>query len=99
MRRELELLEEGSTGVGLPGLCPGSVFWIFVTFLVLGDLIISYAFILPLFSGLCRFASEDAIEGDRESRLTRLEEGAKLDLSRVAGYRTLQRAFSGSTKS
>ena len=66
---------------------------------MLGDLIISYALILPLLSGLCRFASEDAIEGDRESRLTRLEEGAKLDLSIAAGYLTLQRALSGSTKS
>ena len=96
MRREFDV--DGSAGVGLPWLCPGTVFWIFETFLVLGDLIISYAFILP-FSGLCRFASEDAIEGDRESRLTRLEEGAKLDLSRDAGCLTLQRAFSGSTKS
>ena len=59
----------------------------------------SCALIAPLFSGLCRFAREDAIEGDFESRLTRLEEAAKLDLSIYAGCLTLQRAFNGSTKS
>ena len=70
----------------------------FVTFLVLGDLIISCTLILPLLSGLCRF-DIDATEGDFESRLTRLEEAAMLDLSNYAGYLTLHRAFSGSTKS